>query len=96
MKNIKITVKLEKSQIDNTIWLIYTYLDYNKVLKINDFYPKYIRFTKVNNIYISKPCIIENNLIDYLYNNNIAITLSILKSDWRRFKLTPTGLIKLI
>jgi hypothetical protein len=96
MTNIKITIKLEKSKINNTVWLMYTYLDYNKTLKIYDFYPSYIRFTKDDNVYISEPCIVEDFLIDYLHDNNIVTTINIPDSDWRRFKLTPTGLLKLL
>ena len=96
MKNIKITIKLEQSKFSNIIWIMYMYLDYNKSLKIDNFYPRYIRFNKDNNVYISEPCIIENYLIDYLHDNNIVTTIDISDSNHRRFKLTPTGLLKLL
>lgn len=96
MKNIKITIKLEKSKSSDNIWLMYTYIDHNKTLKIDNFYPSYIRFNKDNDVYISDPCIVEDFLIDYLHDNNIVTTINTPDSNWGRFKLTSAGLLKLL
>lgn len=99
MIDVNVTIKLEKSQSNNNvIWLNYIFVDlgHNKKVSRIDYYPRYIRFTKINNVYISEDCVIDKSLANYLHDNDIATIINISRHNWYRFKLTSAGLVKLL
>jgi hypothetical protein len=94
--NIEIIIKLEKNSYHNIIWLSYIFKSYDYTKPIELYSQQFIKFTNIKNNYISEENILDDGLITYLNDNNIAKVINKTEPNKYCLKLTPNSLLKLI
>ena len=92
----EVIIKLEKNCYHNIIWLSYMFKDYDYTKPIDFYSQKFIRFTNIENNYISEGSLLDDIIVTYLNDNNIAKVIDKTESNKYCLKLTPSSLLTLI